>query len=220
MTQAETECGDDITPLGLHGNDMKKIPVILLAAGQSQRMGGADKLIQKIDGVPLLRRMAQIAEPVGPVIVALPPAPHPRYEVLKGLDVLTEPIPNASEGMNASLRGALTRVPQKADAVMVLLSDLPELTSDDLLAVSQSMISHPHNLIWRGATNDGKPGHPVIFHHSLFPQLSELSGDSGAQAVVRNNIDRLHLQILPNQNALMDLDTPEEWAIWQAKRAK
>lgn len=197
---------------------MKQIPVLLLAAGQSSRMGGIDKLMQPIDGVPLLRRSAQRAMAVGPVIAALPSKPHPRYEALEGLDVQTVAIHDADEGMNASLRGAMAAVPHDAKAVMVLLADLPDLTQDDLLSVAYSMAAHPENLIWRGATLDGAPGHPVIFDKSLFHHLSALTGDSGAHSVVKSCGDKVHLHPLPYQNARRDLDTPQDWAAWRAAR--
>ncbi len=183
-------------------------------------MAGTDKLMQMVDGAPLLRRTAQTAMQAGPVIVALPPAPHPRHDAVKGLNVLVVGIPDADEGMNASLRGALAHVPPNADAVMVLLADLPEITESDLLQVTTSVQKHPECLIWRGATATGKPGHPVVFDRSLFEELSHLTGDEGAQSVVRAFKDAVHLQQLPGENALLDLDTPEDWARWRAKKSK
>ncbi len=197
---------------------MKEIPIILLAAGQSSRMGGTDKLMQPVGGVPLLRRVAQRAIAVGPVFVALPPMPHPRYTVLNDLDVLPVEIPDAREGINASLKGAMAAIPAHAKAVMILLSDLPDLTTADLRNVLKSVKTHPANRIWRGATNQGVPGHPVIFDRSLFAELTDLTGDSGAQSVVRRHKDAVHLHRLPSQNALLDLDTPEDWAEWVARQ--
>ncbi len=197
---------------------MTDIPIILLAAGQSRRMRGADKLLQAVDGIPLLRRSAMTALEVGPVIVALPPRPHARYDALGGLDVQKVPIADAAEGMNASLRGALAQVHDAAPAVMVLLADLPELTANDLRAVKTARRANPDHLIWRGATSAGKPGHPVIFDRQLFPELRKLTGDQGAQSVIRAHKDKAHLTRLPDDNALLDLDTPEAWADWRRKR--
>ncbi len=196
---------------------MTEIPVILLAAGQSSRMGGADKLMQSVGGMPLLQRSALYALVIGPVIVALPPKPHPRYDALEGLDVARVAIPDAAEGMNASLRGALRHIPQDALYVMVLLADLPDLTKEDLIGVANSCETHPNNLVWRGTSEGGKPGHPVVFERSLFPELSALTGDSGAQAIVKRYPDRTHLHPLPGNNALLDLDTPEDWRRWRQK---
>ncbi|NOE33080.1 MULTISPECIES: NTP transferase domain-containing protein [unclassified Ruegeria] len=198
---------------------MTDVPIILLAAGQSSRMGGVDKLMQPIDDTPLLKRSARTARAVGPVLVALPPKPHPRYEALKGLDVLPVPVAEAAEGMNASLRAAMRHVPPGAEAVMVLLADLPNLTQLDLRAVLQARDAHPENLIWRGATANGKPGHPVVFDQSLFDQLSGLRGDEGAQKVVQAHAQKVYLHRLPDRNALLDLDTPQDWDAWKKNRA-
>ncbi|NOD75195.1 MULTISPECIES: NTP transferase domain-containing protein [unclassified Ruegeria] len=197
---------------------MTDIPIILLAAGQSSRMGGVDKLLQMIDGVPLLTRSARSAQAVGPVLAALPPKPHPRYDALNGLDVQAVPVPDAEEGMNASLRAAMRRVSSDAPAVMVLLADLPDLSSANLAAVLNARKTHPDKLVWRGATAQGKPGHPVIFDRSLFGQLSDLQGDDGAQQVVRAHQGKVHLHRLPDRNALLDLDTPDDWNAWLKKR--
>ncbi|WP_170760188.1 nucleotidyltransferase family protein [Ruegeria lacuscaerulensis] len=197
---------------------MIPIPIILLAAGNSSRMGGKDKLLLPVDGQPLLRRSALIARIAAPVIVALPPSPHPRHDALEGLDVHKIEVPDASEGMNASLRGALMHVPPGSPAAMILLADLPEITTADLESVLESVQTNPDKLIWRGATAAGKPGHPVVFDRSLFDRLSQLTGDAGAQAIVRAFSDKVHLQPLPEQNALMDIDTPADWAAWKANR--
>ncbi|NDW43918.1 NTP transferase domain-containing protein [Ruegeria sp. PrR005] len=197
---------------------MDKIPILLLAAGQSRRMGGADKLMQEIDGEPLLRRSASIAMTAGPVIAALPPAPHPRHGALAGLDIEIVEVPDAAEGMNASLRRAVAALPPQAPAAMVLLADLPDLTAQDLSHVLAAIDFSSNNLVWRGATEDGRPGHPVVFHCALFPELLALTGDGGAQSVAQAYKDRQMLVPLPGQNARTDLDTPEAWADWRAKR--
>ncbi|SDC17671.1 nucleotidyltransferase family protein [Ruegeria marina] len=197
---------------------MDKIPILLLAAGQSRRMGGADKLMQDIDGEPLLRRTARIAQAAGPVIAALPPAPHPRHAALTGLDLEIVEVPDAAEGMNASLRRAVAALPRDAAAAMVLLADLPDLTATDLSCVLGAVDFSTKNLVWRGATEDGRPGHPVVFHKALFPELLKLAGDAGAQSVVQAYRDRLELVPLPGQNARTDLDTPEAWAEWRAQK--
>ena len=146
------------------------LPVILLAAGASTRMRGRDKLMEDLGGQPLLRHQARLAQSIGPVTVALPPAPHPRYTAISGLDVA------------ASV----------------------DLNSD--------------TLIWRAATEDGTPGHPIIFAAALFDQLRQLSGDDGGRAVVRGAASRMQLVPLSGQRARLDLDTPEDWAAWREQQ--
>ncbi|XDA99688.1 nucleotidyltransferase family protein [Sulfitobacter sp. LCG007] len=196
------------------------LPIIVLAAGSSSRMRGADKLMEPLDGVPLVRRQAMIAREAttGPVIVALPATPSPRREALDGLDVTLLPVPEADEGMGASLRTAFAILPQGAPAAMLVLGDLPELTADDLRTVLSAVDTGDGTLVWRGATDDGAPGHPIVFAAALFADLRALRGDSGGRRVVEAARDRLRLVRLPGQRARRDLDTPEDWAAWRASR--
>jgi len=199
---------------------MTDLPILLLAAGQSRRMGGRDKLMEDVDGQPLLRRMAQraCAAGIGPVIVALPPAPHARYAALDGLPVTPVEVPDAAEGISASLKRALSAAPDAARAVMILLADLPDILSEDIRCVAQDVdLNHKH-CIFRGATAAGAPGHPVVLSRALFPELMALTGDSGAQSVIRRHADKVRLVPLPGRHALRDLDTPEDWAAWRADR--
>ena len=199
---------------------MTDLPIILLAAGQSSRMRGRDKLLEEVEGQPLLRRQAAMARRAtsGPVLVALPPAPHPRYGALDDLDVTPLPVPDAAEGMNASLRTALAALPGDAGAAMLLLGDLPELKADDLARVAEAVNLASGTLIWRGTTEDGRPGHPIVFAAPLFPAFAALTGDTGGREVVAQAGDRIDLIPLPGNRARLDLDTPEEWEAWRDGR--
>lgn len=196
------------------------MPIIILAAGGSTRMQGRDKLLETVDGAPLLRQQAQKALALGrgPVIVTLPPTPHPRYAALTGLDVRPLPVADAAEGMNASLRTAIDALPYEARSAMVLLGDLPDLTINDLAQVADAVDLDGPNLIWRGATQAGAPGHPIVFRSDLFPALAQLTGDSGGREVVGQAIDHVVLIPLPGNRARLDLDTPQAWADWRARR--
>ena len=196
---------------------MPDLPILLLAAGQSRRMRGADKLMQEVEGMPLLRRAARIARQASDrVLVTLPPAPHPRHAALAGLDVVAIPVPDAAEGMNAGLRRALAALPDQVPGAMVLLADLPDLRASDLKKMIEAFENRGENLILRGATQGGQPGHPVLFDRALFGELAALCGDGGARSVVAAHRHRLRLVRLPGQRARTDLDTPEAWAAWRA----
>lgn len=209
-------CGGDSGRDTRHISSMN-IPILILAAGQSTRMRGTDKLMLDINGIPLLRRTTAMARRAtnGAVLVALPAKPHSRWAALDGLDVTRIAIPDAAEGINASLRTGVAALSKDSTAVMILLADLPNLTMSDISCVIQSVDTKGNTSIWRGATEDGKPGHPVVFHHRLFPELCALTGDSGAHPVVRAHADQVILVPLPQQNARLDLDTPEDWDRWR-----
>ena len=192
------------------------IAILILAAGRSRRMRGTDKLAQCINGVPMLRRIASEAARVGQTYVALPiQDSNDRLAMLDGLAVTPLPIPESAEGQSATLRGAMTRLPA-CDAVLVVLADLPRITAGDMQAVLDARKRHPDALIWRGATADGRPGHPILFDAALRPLFAELTGDDGGAAVVRPRRDRTVLIPFSDDRALFDLDTPEDWAAYRA----
>ena len=79
--------------------------------------------------------------------------------------------------------------------------------------------ANPASAIWRGAAEDGTPGHPVLFDGALRDDFADLSGDSGGRAIIDRYKDRTHLVPLPGRRALTDLDTPEDWEAWRSARA-
>ena len=196
------------------------LPVILLAAGSSSRMRGRDKLLEVVEGEPLVRRQALLARAVttAQVIVALPLRPHWRYAALEGLDVTRLEVPDADEGMNASLRAAFGALHADAPAAMVLLADMPDLTENDLKCVLQAVDLNSDILIWRGTSATGAPGHPLVFAAALFPHFAQLTGDTGGQEVVAQARGKIVLIPLPDSDARADLDTPEDWARWRAQK--
>ena len=195
-------------------------PILILAAGQSRRMRGADKLVEEVDGVPLLRRQARNARAAttGRVVVTLPPAPHPRHDLLSALDVERLPVPDAEEGISASLRSGVAAL-EDAPVLMILLSDLPELTENDLRRVMAAVDLGSDTLIWRGATVDGKPGHPIVIRKSLYDGFLGLDGDNGGRDILSARRHKMHLVKLAGERALRDLDTPEDWSEWRAEKA-
>lgn len=187
--------------------------LVLLAAGASRRMRGADKLLQEVDGLPLLRRqvLALLATGTGPVGVTLPCDETARHRVLDGLSVTVIPVPDAAQGMSASLRAAADWA--RDQPLLVCPADMPELTSKDF---ARLIAAYDGTRPARATAQDGTPGHPVVFPADLLPLLGKLTGDEGARSVL--NAHPPQLIALPAHHATTDLDTPEAWTDWRAKR--
>lgn len=193
------------------------LTILIPAAGAARRMRGGDKLMELVDHEPLLRRQARLARSVcATVIVTLRQDDPARRQALTGLDVTLLPVPQAAEGMAASLRAGAALA---KGAVMILPADMPELDAADLTLLIAAFDQQPDALL-RGASADGRPGHPVIFPADLRAQLLDLHGDEGARGLLIRHAARLHLIALPGQHALTDLDTPEAWAAWRAGRQR
>jgi CTP:molybdopterin cytidylyltransferase MocA len=198
-------------------------PVIIVipGAGASSRMRGGDKLLEPVEGEAMLRRQARIAGATRcPVIVTLPPDRPERDRALAGLDAAKLAVPDAAEGMSASIRqamGVITPLPHPG--VMILPGDMPEMTTEALEGMIAAFAAQPDR-IWRGATAAGVPGHPAIFPRVLWGELALATGDRGGIGVIRAHPDRVSLFPLPGAMAVTDLDTPEDWAAWRVARGE
>jgi molybdenum cofactor cytidylyltransferase len=189
--------------------------ILILAAGASSRMRGADKLVEDVCGVPLLRQQAQQALDTGlPVRAALPLDRPARNAALAGLDLTLVPVADAAEGMAASIRAGVAGL--APGPVLLLLADLPELTTDDLNRVLRAADAAPDRIL-RATSAGGTPGHPVLFPAWTLPELAGLSGDTGARDLLKRHAARVQLVPLPDDHAITDLDTPEDWASWRAR---
>ena len=190
--------------------------ILIPAAGAGLRMRGADKLLEIVDGDPLLRRQALAALATAARVLVtlpgnLPDRQEARRKALAGLSVEMRAI-DAAEGMSASVRAAAGFAP---GALMVLPADMPGLRTEDLEAVWSAAEAEPWR-IWRGASADGRPGHPVVFPAAMLGELAATTGDAGGRAVVARH--GAGLVALPSDRAILDLDTPEDWADWRRRR--
>ncbi|MCI5112629.1 MAG: nucleotidyltransferase family protein [Marivita sp.] len=196
---------------------MTQIAIVIPAAGASRRMGDRDKLLEPVDGMPLLRGVAGRALATGSeVIVTLPGLSHPRAAVLEGLDLRLIAVPDTHEGMSASLRHAAAALPPDAEGAMILPSDMPDLTEDDLRQVMQAFADASGEFLVQATSAEGTPGHPVVFPADLFPAFGALTGDEGARSILQANRHRMIRVPLPGDNAVTDLDTPDAWTRWRA----
>lgn len=189
---------------------MSGATILLLAAGASSRMKGRDKLVEDVAGAPLLRVMARRAAKAGPLRVTVPQGNADRMAALDGIacEIVTLPAGcTQGDSLAAGVRGL-------SGPVLVVLADMPEITAHDLHLLLALSAQAP-NAILRAAGEDGTPGNPVLFPADLLPELQAIKGDQGARGLLKQHQGRVHLVPLPGRRALIDLDTPEDWAAWR-----
>jgi CTP:molybdopterin cytidylyltransferase MocA/ribosomal protein S18 acetylase RimI-like enzyme len=163
-----------------------RIDGLLLAAGAGTRMGRPKALVVGDDGVPWLHAALARLQAGGcsRVTVVLGASAEEAALVLARAPVAHEDVhvvvaADWAEGMGASLRAGLTALDPHADAVLVTLVDLPDLTSDVVRRVAAAATGPA---ILARATYDGSPGHPVLIGRDHWAALREtVTGDRGAR---------------------------------------
>ena len=207
---------------------MRNLAILIPAAGTSSRMRGSDKLLERVDGQPILRRQVRLAQSLCTTVIVTLRDPDPaRRATIEGLAITILAVRDAATGMSASIRhtasllGA-TGVPLPsgardkigtATALMILPADMPDLTAADLRLLIAAFDQTPE-MILRGSAKE-IPGHPVIIPAQLIPELLTLHGDEGARSILSRHSGKTRLIAIPDQHALTDLDTPEDWAAWR-----
>ena len=194
-----------------------RVAIVLLAAGQSRRMQGTDKLLCLVDGMPLLRRSAEAAlgSAASEVVLVLPPNAAARRAALDGLNVRIVTAETAAAGMSESLKAGVAALTD-ADAAIIALADMPEVRSAHLDLLIRAFDPDQGAEICRATAPDGTPGHPVLFGKRFFESLRTLEGDQGARTVLRDGADFVRPVVLDGDAATLDLDTPEDWAAYQS----
>ena len=185
------------------------VAVAVLAAGQSTRMNGPNKLLATFDDVPLIRRSALTAIDAGgaPVIAVLGHMAQQCSAALDGLNVVIALNKDYASGLASSLQTAIRNVPSSADGVMMLLADMPALTTGDLRSMIRRFQDAGGQSVVR-ATYKGKRGNPVLLPRLLFDEVFTLAGDVGARHLIeRGDIQVIDVEL--GEAAAIDVDTPE-----------
>jgi molybdenum cofactor cytidylyltransferase len=188
---------------------MSAAPVILLlAAGEGSRFGGAKQLAD-IAGEPMVRRVARhLLELDLPVMVATGAYAEQVAAVLDDLPLSLVRCEDWTLGMGNSLASGvreLARVYPRASAVLICLADQPLLAKPSLLAMLQRHAAAPDRIL--ATQRLGTPWPPALFPRDCFPALTMLSGSSGARKIIRQESARVDL-FASDDN--LDVDTPED----------
>jgi len=187
-----------------------KVAAVVLAAGQSHRMGSANKLLEVVDGKPMVVHAVEAALAADTISVTVVVG-HQSDEVKKVLlnkDVSFVENPDYDEGLSTSLHAAAKNLDEQADALVVLLGDMPQVNAshiDRLIAgfnpTEGRSICVP--------THEGKRGNPVLWASSFVKQMADLRGDVGAKHLIGQNEESVSEIEMSDPAILRDIDTPE-----------
>ena len=187
-----------------------KIAAIVLAAGQSRRMGGINKLLVEVDGVAMVARAADAAldSGVDPVVVVTGHEYQHVEAALKGKAVNIIHNPDYAEGMSTSLRTGLAALPADTGAVVICLGDMPHVDAGLVVRLIEAFkITEAHAICV--PTYKGKRGNPVLWSACYFGEMRRLAGDVGARHLIGEHSDAVHEVECGDSAITFDVDTPE-----------
>ena len=96
--------------------------------------------------------------------------------------------PAWAEGQSTSMKAGLAALPPTVDSAVFLLVDLPGVTPDIISTLIQRHRQSLAPLVW--PEYEGQRGNPILFDRTLFPELAQVSGDTGGRPVVMKYKDQ------------------------------
>jgi molybdenum cofactor cytidylyltransferase len=196
-----------------------RIGAVLLAAGQSRRMGGPNKLLSEIDGVPMVAHVARrlLASRARPIVAVLGNQAESVDTAFGKLPVERVSNPEFAEGLSTSLKRGIAALPSDLDGVLVCLGDMPLISGRHI----DRLIGAFNPLEGRAIivpTRNGKRGNPVLWAKRFFPEMSELAGDVGAKHLIGEHAELVAEVEMDDDAIFVDIDTPEALAALRQKR--
>ena len=197
----------------------ERIAAVLLAGGESRRMGGLDKRRLEIDGVPLVQRWQRLLAQAGiDAVVVVIGHDAPRIEALLASQPVRRVIhADWARGQQGSVMAGLAALPVDATAAMILLCDLALIDASDLRWVSDAFARRPVGCEMILPVFEGQRGHPVVVSRAVVDAVLAAADDAGLRAYIDAHPHQVQRVAAPNDHFIVDVDTPEDLARLEAR---
>ena len=187
------------------------ISAILLAAGQSKRMAGENKLTKEIQGTPLIKHSVKniLASSIDELIVVL----GHQKEIIEKLIDKNEKIKfvfnkDFENGLASSVKTGLNNLSEKTEAFFICLGDMPMVNHD----IYNQLIKSKSNKEIIVPIYKGQQGNPVLFNNSMKEKVIDISGDVGAKKILELNKDKILNLAINDQSITRGFNTQDDFS--------
>jgi molybdenum cofactor cytidylyltransferase len=189
----------------------KRIEGILLAAGESRRMGFPKPLL-RLNGETFLNHIAASMLAVVDRLIIVLGAHREAVHAALWADsrIIIVDNPDYAQGQLSSIKAGLRAVSAQADAAIIHLIDHPIVQPETFSRLAEMYRESDKPILITRCV--GKRGHPVLFDRSLFDELQRAPLNVGARAVVNADSGRVIYVDVDDPGVLLDLDTPADLA--------
>ena len=187
--------------------EMKRIGILLLAAGAGKRFGG-NKLEALVHGKPMFLHALDLVEKQNVLQKVVVTGKKKIALEAEKREIKVAWNESPEKGISYSIRlgmETLLEAEPMLDAVLFMVCDQPWLqyeTIKDLI--------HAHACGIMAVSHHGKSGNPVIFSKKYFYELMHLSGDVGGRQVMNHHKEEVYYLKVFNKKELEDIDLREQ----------
>jgi molybdenum cofactor cytidylyltransferase len=187
------------------------IAAVILAAGRSRRMAPHNKLLVTDQaGKPMIARVVDnvLSSKARPILVVTGHMAEQVEQAMGGRPVRFVHAGDYADGLSASLKAGIAAVPPECAAAIICLGDMPLVTGRMIDRLISLYDADEGRLIVL-PTFRGKQGNPMLWDKRFFPEILEVSGDSGARFLVGRHAESVAEVEMADDGVLRDFDTTE-----------
>ena len=183
------------------------ISAILLAAGQSKRMQGENKLLKKYKKKYLINHILKslLKSKVNKIIVVLG---HENRKIkkisLKSKKITFVVNSQYLKGISTSIKCGLKKISKKNIGFLITHADMP-LVSKTILNTLCSALKSKNKEIFVPVYKK-KVGNPLAFKYSMIKSFRKIKGDRGAKKLIRLNKSKVQMIKVNSKSILIDFD--------------
>ena len=187
------------------------IAAVVLAAGRSRRMAPHNKLlVADRTGKPMIARVVDnvLSSNARPVLIVTGHQSEQVQHILGRRPVRYVHAADYAEGLSASLKAGIAAVPEECAAALVCLGDMPLVTGRMIDRLLSAYDPDEGRLIVL-PTFRGKQGNPMLWDRRFFPEILQITGDSGARFLVGKHVEVVAEVEMADDAVLRDFDTTD-----------
>ena len=193
------------------------ISAIILAAGESRRMGVKNKLLLPISGEVLISNFVKsvCASNVDEVVVVVGHEAEKIEDVLQGQPVRFVENLCYMEGMTSSIQTGIQAASAESDGLLICLADQPFIETSDfnrLIHEFTELFDYESSLIIVPVFK-GQRGNPVLFSRQFRDIILQHTG-KGCRDIVLKHPECVREVEMGNDNVLQDVDTMEDYKMF------
>lgn len=195
------------------------ISAVILAAGESKRMGRTKQLLD-VGGKPLLQLILDgiLQTDVDEIILVLGHEAERIWEKIDTSRVKVVVNRDYSKGMITSIRRGVQALDERSEAFFIVLGDQPGIEPGvyDLL-IREFRNRFPQKTIFLPAYK-GRRGHPALFSVKHRREALRIEGDRGFREVLERFPQEVSQVEMESESIVHDLDTPEQYRNFISKK--
>ena len=192
---------------------IEKIAAIILAAGQSTRMGVSKMLLPWKDATVLDAVInLSLSSRLKPIVVVTGAFHAPIQNKLAAYGGQIVEIHNPqyiAREMFFSLKMAIQELQGKCDAAMIFLGDQPQIPLAIVEAIIHKYrISHPQIIL---PSYNMRRGHPIMIHQDYFREILSMPDSGNLKDFMIRNSTAIEYLLVDSPEVLEDIDIPADY---------